>query len=85
MKKVNYTVKDEIGLHARPAGMLVNESKKYSSAVTLKAGTKTADAKKLMAVMALGVKHGDAITLEIEGADEDTAAAELQKFLKAHV
>lgn len=53
MKKFNYVIKDEIGIHARPAGLLVKEAKKYESTITIRKGEKTAEAKKLMALISL--------------------------------
>ena len=41
MKTFQYTIQDEMGIHARPAGMLVKEAKAFSSKVTLEAGGKT--------------------------------------------
>lgn len=76
MKQFSYIIKDEIGLHARPAGLLAKEAKKYQSTVTLSCKGKSAAASKLMAIMGMGVKHGDNVEVTIEGADEDTAAAE---------
>ena len=85
MKSFNYTITDPVGLHARPAGLLVKEVKKYASMVTVKKGEKASDAKKLMMLMGLGVKCGDEITVEVTGADEETAAAELEAFFKANL
>ena len=70
MKQFSYIIKDEIGLHARPAGMLAKEAKKYQSTVTLSSKGKSAAASKLMAIMGMGVKHGDNVEVTIEGADE---------------
>lgn len=85
MRAFNYIVTDPIGLHARPAGLLVKEVKKYDSLVTIsKEGTST-DAKKLMMLMALGVKCGDEITVEVTGPDEDVAVSELEEFFKANL
>ena len=39
MKQFNYTITDEQGIHARPAGILVKEVKKYASKITIKKGT----------------------------------------------
>ena len=75
----------EIGLHARPAGLLAKEAKKYQSTVTLSCKGKSAAASKLMAIMGMGVKHGDNVEVTVEGADEDTAAAELQKFFRENL
>ena len=85
MKSFNYTITDPVGLHARPAGLLVKEVKKHASLVTVKKGEKSSDAKKLMMLMGLGVKCGDEITVEVTGADEETAAAELETFFKANL
>lgn len=85
MKQFSYIIKDENGLHARPAGMLTKEAKKYQSAVTISCNGKSAAAGKLMAIMAMGVKRGDNVEVTIEGADEDTAAAELQKFFRENL
>ena len=57
MKEFTYVIKEELGLHARPAGLLVKEAKKFQSATTLAAKGKTAAAGKLIAIMSMGVKH----------------------------
>ena len=85
MKSFNYTITDPVGLHASPAGLLVKEVKNYASLVTISKGGKSCDAKKLMMLMGLGVKCGDEITVEVTGADEETAAAELEAFFKANL
>jgi phosphocarrier protein len=86
MKSFDYTITDEIGIHARPAGILVKEAKNYQSTITLTtAAGKSADVRKLMALMALAVKHGDTVTISAEGADEDTAIAAMEEFFKANL
>lgn len=85
MKAFNYTITDEVGIHARPAGMLVKEAKKYASNVTIVKGGKKADAKKLMILMSLGVKCGEEITVEVEGEDEEVASAALETFFKENL
>ena len=70
MKNFEYTIKDELGIHARPAGMLVKEAKKYQSKITITKEGKTAEASKLMAVMSLGVKCGQTVQIAVEGPDE---------------
>ena len=74
-----------MGIHARPAGILVKEIKKYASAVTISKGEKSVNALKLMALMGMGIKQGDTITVEVEGADEATADAEIEAFFKANL
>ena len=85
MKSFKYVVQDEVGLHARPAGLLVKEAGKAASTITIESKGKTADAKRLLAVMGLGVKKGDAITVTIEGSDEAAVASSLEAFCKANM
>lgn len=85
MKSFNYTITDPVGIHARPAGVLVKEAKKYASSVSIVKGEKKADAKKLMVLMGLGVKCGDEVTVEVDGADEDTAVTALEAFFKENL
>ena len=81
MKEFKHVIQDPMGLHARPAGMLVKACAGYASKVTLTAPTGTADAKRLMGIMRLGAKAGQELTITVEGPDEEKEAAELQAFL----
>ena len=85
MKEIKYVITDPVGIHARPAGELVKIAKSCASSITVWKGDKSADMKKLMKMMALGVKQGDEITLKVEGEDEDAIAAQLESFLKANM
>ncbi len=85
MRTFNYTITDEVGIHARPAGMLVKEVKKFASNITIVKDGKRADAKKLMLLMSLGVKCGEKITVEIEGTDEEEASVALEAFFNANL
>lgn len=85
MKTFTYKMTDPVGLHARPAGMLAKEVKKYESKVTIIKEGKSSDATKLMMLMGLGVKCGDEITVEVSGADEEIACAQLETFFKANL
>ena len=81
---VNYH-DNEWGIHARPAGLLVKEVGKYQSKISLTKDGKTVDAARLMAVMSLGVKQGQTITVTAEGDDEEAAASEIQAFFEANL
>lgn len=85
MKEFNYTITDPQGVHARPAGILVKEAAKYQSSITIEKDGKTGDAKRIFAVMGLGVKCGQTITVKVDGADEDEAAKAVEEFLKANL
>ena len=73
METFQYTITDEIGIHA----------KEFQSKITIKTETKQADAERLMAVMALGIRHGQTVTVEVCGADEEEAAEAVQDFFQA--
>lgn len=81
MKEFNYTITDAVGIHARPAGILAKKAATYKSTVTVVKGEKKADTRRLMALMGLGIKCGEVITVQVEGEDEDTAVKELEAFL----
>ena len=85
MKEFSYTIKDEIGIHARPAGLLAKKAKEFESSVTIECKGKSAAATKLMAIMGLGVKHGDTVNIKIEGTDEEKAAAEIEAFFNENL
>lgn len=85
MVSFKYTITDEVGIHARPAGILVKEAKKYPATITLKTARGSADARKLMAIMALGVKQNDEVTVEVEGENEEQTAKEIQAFFEANL
>ena len=79
-------ITDPVGIHARPAGILVKEVKNYTdSVVTLTRGDKTVNLLKLMALMQLGVKQGDTVTVSVEGGDEAAVCAALETFFKENL
>ena len=85
MKEIKHVINDPLGMHARPAGMLVKAVAPFASKITVTAPTGSADAKRLMALMRLAAKQGMELTVKVEGPDEEKAAAELEAFLKANL
>ena len=82
MAEFRYVIKEEIGIHARPAGMLVKLVKSFDCAVEISKGEKTADASKLMAVMGLGAKKGDEIVVK---SDDGEALEKLKDFFEQNL
>ena len=83
MKQFTYTITDPVGIHARPAGLLVKAIKALDSTITIaKADGKSAGGAKLMALMGLGIKQGETVTVTVEGGNEDANAANLEQFFK---
>jgi phosphoenolpyruvate-protein phosphotransferase len=63
------------GLHARPAAMLANRAKTFAAQVSLNAHGRSANARSVVAIMALGVRHGDGLTIQAIGPDAPQAVA----------
>jgi len=82
MVSFNYVIKDELGIHARPAGMLVKEAGVLASEITLEKAGKKGSAKKIFGVMGLGVKCGEEITVTVEGDSEEADAAVMKAFFE---
>jgi len=80
MVSIQVKVESEGGLHARPASILVNKANQFQSSVKLTKGEKTADGKSILNLMTLGVKKGEELLIEIEGPDEQAAAAALKEL-----
>lgn len=81
MKEFSYTIKDAVGIHARPAGQLVKLVKGFSSTVTITKGDKSVNAAQLMKLMGMGIKCGDTVAFKIEGDDEEAAANAVEEFM----
>ena len=81
MKEFTYTITDEAGLHARPAGRLAKKASEYKSSVTVTKDGKKADTSRVMALMSMGIKYGDTINITIEGEDEEQAVNEIKQFM----
>ena len=85
MKTFSYTIKDEVGIHARPAGLLAKLAKTFSSTITIEKDGKSVNVTKLMMLMGLGIKHGDTVNVSITGVDEEEAAIEIQNFFSENL
>lgn len=85
MKQFQYTITDPVGIHARPAGLLVKAAKALDSTVTLEKDGKSASATKLMALMSLGVKSGQTVTVSVEGGDEEASLQAMERFFQENL
>jgi phosphocarrier protein HPr len=85
MKEIKYVIKDELGIHARPAGLLVKEARNFQCEVSIKKDNTSVDAKSILRIMGLGVKQGDEITVIFNGSDEAEASTTIKAFLAANL
>ncbi len=85
MRTFTYVIKDKLGIHARPAGLLAKTARTLDSEVTVEKDDRSAGASKLMALMSLGVKAGDVVTVKISGGDEETSEKVMREFFEKHL
>ncbi|MCC8165170.1 MAG: HPr family phosphocarrier protein [Planctomycetes bacterium] len=76
-------IENKVGLHSRPASLLINAAKKYQSKITLRKDDKSVDVKSLIALLKLRVKMGDSVTITAEGEDEGDAIDELVGLIRS--
>ena len=70
------------GLEARPVAMLVQVASQYESSVYIQTGeNKRVNAKSIMGMMSLGLNAGEKVTVEADGADEESAINHIEKYL----
>lgn len=82
MRIFNYVIKAELGIHARPAGLLVKEANKFQCEIKLSTISKTVDAKEIMGILQLVAKQGDEIMVTADGVDENAAIESMGEFFK---
>jgi len=75
-------IKNETGLHARPAAMFVKEATQFESNIEIKANGKSGNGKSIMSVMSLGITKDTEITLKAIGQDESEALKALESFIE---
>lgn len=85
MRSFTYVITDEIGIHARPAGLLAKAAREYASVITLESNGRSSDVRKLMGVMSMGIKQGTEVAVKIEGPDEEKACADMEAFFKENL
>lgn len=81
MVRVNYTIKNEEGLHARPASDFCKTAGKFKSKITVGKDGDEYEAKSILMVLCLGAVKGDTIEIKAEGEDEEEAVEALVKTL----
>lgn len=73
MKSFTYLIQDEMGIHARPAGLLVKTAKQFQSTIMLVRNGESIRLDRLIALMNMAVKQGQKVTITADGVDEDAA------------
>ena len=81
MKELVFEIKSKNGLHARPAGVISSNARKYTCEIIVRCNGAIADAKRLISLMALGATCGKVLNIEFDGEDEDVAYKEIKDIL----
>jgi phosphotransferase system HPr (HPr) family protein len=83
VQEATVVITDPIGLHARPAAIVVQTAGRYQARVRITHGERRADARSIIQLLSLGVRQGSEITVTAEGADETDALAAVLAVLSA--
>lgn len=84
MYKLEVKLKNETGLHARPASMFVKEAGKFNSDIKLYKNEKECNAKSIISVLSIGASKGDQLVIVAEGADEKEAVEALKAMVDSN-
>lgn len=76
------TIENKLGIHARPASLLVQEATRFQSEIQIKKDGASADAKSIMSIMMLAASKGTEISLMVDGPDEQEAFAAVATLFK---
>lgn len=82
MKKVEVTIKNKAGLHARPSSLFVQTASKYDSDINVIFDDEIINGKSIMGLMLLAAEQGRVLTLECNGKDEDEMIADLVDLIE---
>lgn len=82
MIKKEITITNSLGIHARPASMIVKTATGFQSEISLIKDNMTADAKSIMSVMMLAAAHKSNIIIQANGSDEEEAAEAIAELFR---
>lgn len=85
VKTITYTIMDELGLHARPAGKLSKMAAGFSGSIQIGTPQNMVDCKRIMGIMGLGLKQGDKFSMTLDGEDEESFSESILQYLKENL
>lgn len=84
MKKKEITVTNKLGIHARPASMIVKAATEFSSDIHIIKDSITADAKSIMSVMMLAAAQKSTLIIQADGNDEEGAVEAIAELFRVN-
>ncbi len=85
MPEIKATIINKVGLHARPASLFVQTAKRYKSDIRVSCGDRSANAKSILGVLALGANQGAEIAIVAQGEDATEALTALRTLLASNM
>jgi phosphocarrier protein HPr len=83
MTREEFIIQNKVGLHARPAAILVQTANKFKSNITVGKDGKVVNAKSILGVLSLGVEKGAIINITAEGEDEQEALKTFETLIES--
>jgi len=77
------TVRDPLGLHMRPADLLVRTAGRYASQITIGKNGEMVDCKSILSLLTLGADHGCELSLEAAGPDAADALDRIEQLFES--
>lgn len=77
-------VKNQVGLHARPATFFIQKSNEFKSSIWVEKEERRVNAKSLLGVLSLGITKGTEITIITDGTDEKEAIEALEALIESN-
>ncbi len=78
------TVKNQVGLHARPATYFIQKANEFKSTIWVEKDERQVSAKSLLGVLSMGIVRGTTITLKADGTDEEASVNALVELINSN-
>ena len=82
MREIVATVRNGLGIHCRPAAVIVKRARDYAGEIRVLAASGACDPRSALALLALGLKPGQDVRVRVSGPDEDTVCSELAELFE---
>jgi len=80
--KKEFVIQNKVGLHARPAALIVQTANKFKSDITVEKDGEKVNAKSILGILSLGVEKGARIVIETKGEDGKKAMYEFEGLIE---
>jgi phosphotransferase system HPr (HPr) family protein len=82
MPRKDFTIRNKLGIHARPAAQFVKTANRFESDISVEKDGEEVDGKSIMGLMMLAAGHGSIISVSAEGSDAEAALAAIEELIE---